>query len=59
MQSNPCFVEAHPLFGELKKRKITFYDENKNVKTTRVERQEARKHANLSKAIFEHVDDYF
>jgi hypothetical protein len=59
MQFNPCFVTAHPLFGELIKRRIKFYDVNKNVKRTKVELQESQRHANLSKAIFEHVDDYF
>jgi hypothetical protein len=59
MKNNPCFVEAHQLFGDMKRKKISFYDEGRNVKRTKRERQEARKHAAISRAIFEHIDVYF
>ena len=35
LQGSTAYVDAHPYFGELKKRKVSFYDIKRNVKDIR------------------------
>jgi|SRR5450759_4162931 hypothetical protein len=58
-KKNPCFVEAHPLFGPMLEKRISFYDEKRNVTKARKELQRQRIHDRLARLIFENVEDYF
>ena len=56
---SPCFVAAHPLFGLMLQKKISFYDIKKNVQTTKRELAIQRLREHMAKIIFENVDEYF
>ncbi len=58
-RTNPCFVNAHPLFGPMLKKKISFYDEMRNVTKARKELRRQRIRDTLARRIFENIDDYF
>lgn len=58
-KKTPCFIQNHPLFGELIKKKVSFYNTKRNVKTTKKELFDARKRERVAKFIFAHLDDYF
>jgi hypothetical protein len=57
--ASPCFVSAHPLFGPMLKKKISFYDVKKNVQTTKRELAFQRLRAQMAKFVFENVEEYF
>jgi hypothetical protein len=57
--ASPCFLDAHPLFGAMLRRKISFYDLAKNVHTTRRELKFQRLQQLLTRRIFQHVERYF
>lgn len=56
---NPCFVESHPLFGPMLKKKIEFYDTKRNVRTTKSETKSRLRARQVSRKIFAHLSDYF
>jgi hypothetical protein len=58
-KTKPCVVETHPLFGELLKRKIQFYDTGRNVRPTRVETRLRARQTRLAAVIFANLDAYF
>jgi len=55
----PCFVQAHPLFGPMLKKGISFYDEKRNITKARKELSKQRLHDLVARRIFENVEDYF
>jgi hypothetical protein len=55
----PCFVTAHPLFGPMISKGIEFYDERRNVTTTRQELRLKKAHDALAARIFRDADAYF
>jgi hypothetical protein len=55
----PCFVSAHPLFGKMLSKKISFYDVNKNVLTTKRELRAMRIRSRLSNLVFQNIERYF
>jgi len=56
---NPCFVASHPLFGEMLKKDVSFYDVKKNVYTTRRELKIRRLRAFFARRIFQNIEQYF
>lgn len=57
--ATPCFIKSHSLFGELLKKKVSFYDMKKNVKKTKKELQDTGKSKKYSRIIFANVHKYF
>lgn len=55
----PCFVNAHPLFGPMLRKRISFYDDRRNVTTTRKELRRQRAHDRIAKLVFANIDAYF
>jgi hypothetical protein len=57
--ATPCFVESHPLFGQMLKKRISFYDVKKNVWTTRREMRSQWLRNLFARRIFQNIDRYF
>ncbi|MBV8894791.1 RNA-directed DNA polymerase [Bradyrhizobium sp.] len=57
--ASPCFVDSHPLFGVMLRRKVSFYDVEKNVHTTKRELTLQRLQQLLTRRIFQNVERYF
>ena len=55
----PCFVTGHPLFGKMLDKKISFYDVNKNVLTTKRELKAMRIRSFLANLVFQNIERYF
>ncbi|HEX8167950.1 MAG TPA: RNA-directed DNA polymerase [Beijerinckiaceae bacterium] len=55
----PCFVENHALFGPMIKKKISFYDPDKNVSSTKKELRISRLELLRLHFMMRHIDEYF
>lgn len=58
-KSTPCFVDNHPLFGPMIKKKIKFYNTKRNVKTTESEIKKTIKYQKILGMILTNVEEYF
>jgi hypothetical protein len=55
----PCFVENHALFGPMIKKRISFYDPDRNVSSTRSELRTSRLELLRLHFMMRHIDEYF
>jgi hypothetical protein len=55
----PCFVAGHSLFGKMLSKRISFYDVNKNVLTTKRELRAMRIRSLLANLVFQNIEKYF
>ena len=58
-KQTPCFVAGDPLFGPMLSKKVKFYDEKRNVTTTKRELKLKNAHDAIARRIFLNVDMYF